>query len=49
MSRSSRRMILPERVFGRSAANRIWSGRAMAPIFLHDVLLQLVGERGRCR
>ena len=32
MSRSSRRMILPERVFGRSAANRIWSGLAIAPI-----------------
>ena len=26
-------MILPERVFGRSAVNRISSGRAMAPIF----------------
>src|SRR3990172_9415076 len=34
MSRSSRRMILPDRVFGRSAVNRMSSGRAMAPIFL---------------
>ena len=33
MSRSSRRMILPERVFGRSAVNRMSSGRAIAPIF----------------
>ena len=34
-------MILPERVFGRSAAKMMSSGRAIAPIFLHDVLLQL--------
>ncbi len=33
MSRSRRRMIFPERVFGRSAVKRISSGRAMAPIF----------------
>jgi len=33
MSRSKRRMILPLRVFGNSAANRISSGRAMEPIF----------------
>ena len=32
MSRSKRRMIFPERVFGRSAANKISSGRASAPI-----------------
>ena len=37
-------MILPERVFGRSAVNRMSSGRAIAPIFLHDVLLQLVDQ-----
>ncbi len=34
MSRSSRRMILPDRVFGRSAANRMSSGFAIAPIFV---------------
>ena len=33
MSRSSRRMILPERVFGRSATKKRRSGRAIAPIF----------------
>ena len=34
MSRSKRRMILPLRVLGSSAAKRISSGRAMGPIFL---------------
>ena len=34
MSRSRRRMILPERVFGRSAVKMMSSGFAMAPIFL---------------
>src|SRR5262249_44134053 len=33
MSRSRRRMILPDRVFGRSAVNRMSSGLAIAPIF----------------
>lgn len=33
MSRSSLRMIFPERVFGRSAENKMSSGRASAPIF----------------
>ena len=45
MSRSSRRMILPDRVFGRSAVKRMSSGRAIAPIFFDDVLLQLVRQR----
>ena len=34
MSRSSRRMILPERVLGRESVKRISSGRASAPISL---------------
>ena len=34
MSRSSRRMIFPTASFGRSAVNRMSSGRAIAPIFL---------------
>jgi magnesium-transporting ATPase (P-type) len=34
ISRSKRRMILPLRVFGNSAAKRISSGRAIGPIFL---------------
>ena len=33
MSRSSRRMIFPDLVFGRSAVTMIFSGRAIAPIF----------------
>ena len=34
ISRSSRRMILPERVFGSASVKRISSGRASAPISL---------------
>ena len=34
MSRSNRRMILPERVFGSESVKRISSGRASAPISL---------------
>ena len=37
-------MILPERVFGRSAVKMMSSGRAMAPIFCDHVLLQFVGD-----
>ena len=48
MSRSSRRMIFPERVFGRSAAKIMSSGSAIAPIFLHDVVLELVDQCRRC-
>src|ERR1700722_16895608 len=33
-SRRSRRMILPERVFGSSGVSRIWRGLAMGPISL---------------
>ena len=37
-------MILPERVFGRSAVNRMSSGLAIAPIFFDHVLPQLVAR-----
>ena len=47
MSLSSRRMILPLRVLGRSAEKRMSSGRAMAPIFLATCSLQLVLELRR--
>ena len=47
MSRSSRRMILPDRVFGRSAAKMIVVGPRDGADLLHDVLLQLVAERVR--
>ena len=40
-------MILPLRVFGRSAVTRIFSGRAIAPIFVGDVILQLLLELRR--
>ena len=37
-------MILPERVFGRSSVKRIVLGFAIGPIFVADVLAQLVDE-----
>ena len=40
-------MILPERVFGRSAAKRISIRPRDRADLLDDVLLELVGERGR--
>jgi len=40
-------MILPERVFGRSAVTRIFSGRAMAADLRRHVLLQLLLELRR--
>ena len=43
--RSSRRMILPERVFGRSSVNRIVFGLAIGPMCCGDVVAQLVDER----
>ena len=38
-------MIFALRVLGSSAAKKISSGRAMAPIFVDDVLLQFVFQR----
>ena len=43
--RSSRRMILPERVFGSSSVNRIVFGFAIGPMSVGDVVAQLVDER----
>ena len=44
-SRSSRRMILPERVFGSSLTMKTWRGRAIAPICCGDVRAQHVARR----
>ena len=43
-SRSSRRMILPERVFGSSGTTMIWRGLAIGPISLAHVVAQLLDD-----
>ena len=46
-SRSSRRMILPLRVFGSSGVKTMFAGFAIGPIFFGDVVAQLVELRDR--
>ena len=45
MSRSNRRMIFPERVFGRSAVKMMSSGLAIAPIFCATCSFSSVDQR----
>ena len=45
IERSNRRMILPERVFGRLSPKRISFGFAIGPISLPDPVLQLLDDR----
>ena len=44
-SRSSRRMILPDRVLGSSGTSMIWRGLAIGPSVLRHVVAQLLHQR----
>ena len=46
-SRSRRRMIFPERVFGSSGVKTMFAGFAIAPIFVRDVVAQLLEHLDR--